>query len=260
MSTRVRAALVLLAYLLLAGCSRGEEERATLRVFAASSLTDAFEELAQAFEKANPDTTVSLVFAGSQVLRLQIEQGAPASVFASANTEHVRALARTGRAQGAQVFAHNELVVIVPRDNPAGIHRFEELPRARRLVIGTETVPVGRYTRRLFERAAAHFGAEFESAVWSSVVSHENNVRLIRTKVALGQADAAVVYRSDALGLETVKMIEIPENLALRSAYVQAIVGADATNKRAAAWLDFVNSSAGQVVLVQHGFYPVGAP
>ena len=142
MSTRVRAALVLLAHLLLAGCSRGEAETATLRVFAASSLSDAFEELAQAFEKANPDTKVSLVFAGSQVLRLQIEQGAPASVFASANTEHVRALARTGRAQGAQVFAHNELVVIVPRDNPAGIHRFEELPRARRLVIGTETVPV----------------------------------------------------------------------------------------------------------------------
>jgi len=242
-----------LAAVLIAGCGGGEPEREVLRVFAASSLTEAFQELAGAFEAAHPEIDVVPIFAGSQVLRLQIEQGARADVFASADQRHMDALVRAGLVTGGRVFAGNELVVIVPSDNPAAITAFADLPRARRLVIGTEHVPAGRYARMALQRAAGRHGADFEAAVLKSVASEESNVRLARAKVELGAADAAIVYRTDAVP-GRVHVIPLPDGVNVRADYLMGALTAAANPEGAKLWMDFAASPAGQDIMTRRGF------
>lgn len=240
---------------LLSACAEAAPERRTLSVFAASSLTEAFEALADHFETAVPGSEVALTFAGSQVLRIQIQQGAPADVFASANPLHVGALLQDGEVEDPRVFAHNELVVIVPRDNPAGIRSFDDLARANRIVIAGANVPLGAYTREALARAEAVFGAGFEAAVLERVVSQENNARLVRAKVALGEADAAVVYGTDARASEGVCPVPIPADVNVRAEYWLGIVNGGAADEAlVGAWVELVASPAGQAILAEHGF------
>lgn len=238
----------------LAACGRSGDARPTLQVYAAASLTEAFQEMEPAFELAHPDVDVLLTFAGSQVLRLQIEQGADADVFASANANHMRALVEEGMVEDSRLFARNELVVVVPPDNPAEIQSFADLPRARRLVIGTDNVPVGSYAREALRRAAAEFGPEFETDVLSHVVSEESNVRLARAKVELGEADAAIVYRTDAAESDGVRVVPIPPDLNVTAEYPIAVVAESERRDAADAWLAFVLSDEGRDILVRHGF------
>ena len=248
------AAATLFGSLLIASaCARGDPEPLRLNVYAASSLTDAFTAIERAFEAAHDDVDVALSFAGSQVLRLQIEQGAPADLFASANPDHARALRAERLLRGVRPFAASELALIVPLDNPAGIESFGDLTAAERLVIGTENVPVGRYTRAALRRSAAALGLEFEATVLSHVVSLENNVRLVRAKVELGEADAGIVYRTDAVASTRVRTIPIPTDLNVRAEYVIGIVtGGDA--EPAEHWISFLLSPEGRAILGEHGF------
>ena len=223
-----------------------------LTIFAASSLTEAFTELARAFASSEGGARPTLAFAGSQVLRLQIEQGARAHVFASANPRHMEALVGAELVATPETFARNELVVIVPRDNPASVRSFDDLPRARRSVVGTPEVPVGSYTRRLLENAAAAYGPDFASTVRAHVVSEESNVRLVRAKVELGEADAAIVYRTDASG--RVLTIPVPPALSVRAEYQIALVGRPPHGETAQRWIAFVRSDEGQRILSEHGF------
>jgi len=243
----------------IAGCDDTGAERRPLHVFAASSLTDAFREMETAFEAEYPDVDVGLVFAGSQVLRLQIEQGARADVFASADRRHLETLARAGLLSGYRQFAGNELALIVPPDNPAAIESFADLPRARRLVIGTEHVPVGAYTRVALRRAGDRLGAEFESRVLGRVVSKESNARLVRAKVELGVADAAIVYRTD-VAPGRMRAIPVPGEANVRAKYLMGAVAGAANPEGAAHWLGFVASPAGQEILARRGFVAGAAP
>ena len=241
---------------LLGGCTRCGGEPDTLQVFAASSLTESFDELERAFEAEVPGTDVSLSFAGSQVLRLQIEQGAEADVFASANPRHMQALVDAGHVEASQIFARNELVVIVPLDNPAEIESFSDLPRAERLVLGTEDVPVGSYARAALERAGDALGRQFEQQVRDAVVSEETNVRLVRAKVELGEADAAIVYRTDAAASDRVRMLEVPDAYDVTAEYPIGVVSGTRQPQLARRWIDFVLSERGQAILQRHGFVP----
>lgn len=244
------------ALALVAGCSRERASgRTPVAVFAASSLTEAFEALEVEFEAAHPELDVQLTFAGSQVLRLQIEQGAAADVFASANAGHMDALAEAGRVSTPQTFAGNRLVVIVPEGDTA-LSRFEDLPQASRIVVGTKDVPVGRYTRAMLERV----GASFSAAVLAKVVSEESNVRLVRAKVELGEADAAIVYRTDVT--ERVRTIDVPATYHVPIHYPIAVVRDAAQPDAAAAFVTYVRSPAGGAVLRRHGFdtAEVGGP
>ncbi len=263
MNSGVRAAattlLCTLAAAAIAGCDRDATGRRPLQVFAAASLTDAFREMETAFEAAYPDTDVALVFAGSQVLRLQIEQGAGADVFASADPRHVEALRRAGHLPRYRRFAGNELALIVPPGNPASIESFADLPRARRLVIGTEHVPVGTYTREALRRADGSLGAGFENDVLSRVVSEESNARLVRAKVELGVADAAIVYRTD-VAPGRVLAIPVPPEANVRAHYLMGAVAGAANPEGAARWLGFVASPAGQKIMARRGFVAGAAP
>ena len=250
------AAAALFGFLLTASAfAGGDAEPLRVNIYAASSLTDAFVEIERAFEASHDGVDVALTFAGSQVLRLQIEQGAPADLFASANPDHAQALRDARLLRDVRPFAANELAVIVPLDNPAGIESYGDLTAAERLVIGTEGLPVGRYTRAALRRSAAALGAEFETTVLSRVVSLENNVRLVRAKVELGEADAGIVYRTDAVASARVRTIPIPADLNERAKYVIGIVtNGDAASDRAERWIAFLLSPEGQAILGEHGF------
>lgn len=241
------------------GCEPSASKKPTaLVVFAASSMTEAMREVEEQFEKAHPTLDVQLQFGGSQALRLQIEQGAPADLFVSASEDHTRALERSRMVFAKKVIAGNELVLIVPRENPAGIERFEDLTRAERIVLGAKEVPIGAYTEELFDRSREVFGDAFADAVAGKVVSREHNVRLVRAKVELGEADAAIVYRTDVIASEGggIIMIPIPRNLRTRAEYSAAIVGrpGEVANPGEEAFLSFLRSPAGQAILVRHGF------
>jgi len=241
---------------MIAGCGGGGETDAsrTLNVFAASSLTEAFTELERAFEAANPSVDVVLAFAGSQVLRVQIEQGAPADVFASADAEHMQALGDAGLARDARVFAHNELVVVVPASDTSAIDAFADLPSVERLVLGAPEVPVGRYAREALRRANATLGADFEQRVLARVVSEEANVRLARAKVELAEADAAIVYVTDAVVSDRVRQVAVPPEVNVRADLLIGMVSAAAEPDIARAWIDWVLGSEGRQILRLRGF------
>ncbi len=245
--------LLVIAAIVSAGCNAADD-RVRLSVFAASSLTESFLELEQEFERAHPEVDVQLSFAGSQVLRLQIEQGARADVFASANESHMAELVEARLVQPSQTFATNELVVIVPEDNPAALESFADLWRATRIVVGTESVPVGRYAREVIDRASSAYGGEFAAAVRAHVVSEEVNARLVRTKVELGEADAAIVYRTDAMASGSLRVIPIPPPINVRARYPIGIVVTQADSTRSIDFVQFVLGEQGRDVLRRHGF------
>jgi molybdate transport system substrate-binding protein len=232
-------------------CSCSGSRQQTLSVFASSSLTEAFGALETLFETTHPDVDVRLNFAGSQVLRLQIARGASADVFASADMTHLYSLAGASLVHKPTVFARNRLALIVPPHNPAGLTSLSDLPKATRLVLGSEQVPAGRYGRELIALAGAEWGEDWAQSVMDSVVSVEHNVRLVRAKVALGAADAALVYQTDVN--DQVKGIPLPATFPLVIEYGIGLVAGGET-ELSRQWMGFVLSASGQTVLTRHGF------
>ncbi len=233
-----------------------------LVVFAASSLTDAFEALAQAFEAQNDGITVVLNTAGSSQLAVQINEGAPADVFASANEQQMGQAVLTGRMGGPTVsFATNELTIIVPADNPASIDSIDDLANPGvRLVLAAPGVPIRDYANQVFEQMAVRpeFGLEFLDKLSANIVSEEDNVRQVAAKVALGEADAGVVYVTDVTPeiADQVNQIDIPEEYHVTASYPVGVVADAPHAERARAFVDFLLSAEGQAVLAQHGFGP----
>lgn len=241
--------------------STTEAAAITLHVFAAASLTDAFGEIGAAFSAANPETEVVFNFAGSNQLATQIGEGAPADLFASANGAQMKVAIDTGRIiSGTQrTFVRNRLVVVTPGDNPAGLTGLADLTTPGvKLVFAAKEVPVGQYALDFLDKAEADgaLGAGYKDAVLANVVSYEQNVRAVLTKVALGEADAGIVYTSDAASSSEgeVAQIEIPDNLNTIASYPIAPL-ADSPNLAVAqAFMDYVLAPEGQQVLVNYGF------
>jgi molybdate transport system substrate-binding protein len=233
-----------------------------LIVFAAASLTDAFNQIATDFQAVNPDTTITFNFAGSQQLAQQLGQGAPADVFASANTRQMEVAIEAGRiASGTQrTFVHNRLAVITPADNPAEINTLQDLTKPSiKLVLAAAEVPVGGYSLDFLAKAAAtvEYGETYSQTVLSNVVSYEENVRSVLSKVVLGEADAGIVYTSDiALDASQVNRIEIPDELNTIAAYPIAPVSDTGNPDLAKAFIDYVLAPEGQTVLAAYGFIP----
>jgi len=234
-------------------------EPVTLNVFAAASLTDAFTEIGKNFEAANPGVTVSFNFAGSQALRTQIEEGAPADVFASANkTEMDNLITGTLVAQDAsKVFLNNKLVIILPSNNPAAMEKLEDLAKPGiKLILAAEEVPVGKYARQVLDLMNGSFGSDFKDKVLANVVSNEDNVKQVVAKVQLGEGDAGIVYTSDAVAAPDLKTIEIPAELNVIAKYPVAPLTKSAHAELATAFVNYVLSPDGQAVLQKWGFAP----
>ena len=235
----------------------------TLNVFAAASLTDAFDEIGENFAVAHPGAEVVFNFAGSNQLATQIGEGAPADVFASANNTQMNVAIRTGRIiTGTQrTFVRNRLVVVTPSDNPAGLTSLQDLATpGMKIVFAAKEVPVGQYSLDFLDKAAADgsLGAGFKDAVLANVVSYEENVRVVLTKVALGEADAGIVYTSDvaASGEGRVGQIEIPDNLNTIANYPIAPLGDSPNSTLAQQFVDYVLADEGQQILENYGFIP----
>lgn len=234
-----------------------------LVVFAAASLTEAFTDLGQQFEAANPGTRVIFNFAGSQQLSQQLGQGAPADVFASANARQMEVAIEAGRVVSGtqQVFVRNRLVAITPADNPGEVSTLQDLAKpGLKVVLAAEDVPVGGYSRDYLNKASQDpaFGEEYGDAVLANVVSYEETVKAVLTKVVLGEADAGIVYTSDITPdqADQVQQIEIPDELNTIASYPIAIVSDTQQPELADAFIAYVLSD-GQAILEGYGFIPV---
>jgi len=228
-----------------------------LMVFAAASLREACTELQGPFERAHPGVHLRFNFAGSQELRTQLEQGAPADVFISADQRQMEEAARAGLMGPVQLLLSNSPVLIVPRANPAKLRRFEDLPTVQRLVIGTPDVPIGHYTLEVLKRASAVLGGDFRARVEVRVVSRELNVKQVLAKVVLGEADAGIVYRSDALSAgPQVTVVPIPEAFNVVALYPLGVPRRAPHPELAGAYVTFLTSPVARAVFVQAGFGP----
>ncbi|HEY8106524.1 MAG TPA: molybdate ABC transporter substrate-binding protein [Gemmatimonadales bacterium] len=250
------------AVLLLGGAEPLRGQSGVLTVFAAASLTEAFGDIAQRFEQENPGTHLRVNYAGSQQLVLQIQQGAQADVFASADERWMKAVTDSGLAAGAPaVFAHNRLVVIVPAANPGRIDRLQDLSRrGLKIVLAAGAVPVGRYSRQALEQlsAAPGFTADYSAHVLANVVSQEENVKAVATKVQLGEADAGIVYRSDVTPsvARVTRMLAIPDEYNVVATYPIVVLRQSANQEAARRFVAYVLSAGGQRALAARGFIP----
>lgn len=215
-------------------------------VFAAASLTDAFEEVVQAFEAANGEVTVELSLASSSTLREQILAGAPADVFASANQSNVDQLVAAGAVTGATDFVENELQIVVPAGNPGAVTGLEDLAEAELLVgLCAEEAPCGQLGREALAKAG----------VAPSIDTNEPDVRSLLTKVGAGELDVGLVYRTDVLAAgEAVEGIDLPADGEVTTAYPIATLTDGPNPEAAAAFVAFVLSEQGQEVLASYGF------
>ena len=230
-------------------------------VLAAASLTEAFADMARGIHDAHPQLHVLYNFAGSQALRTQLEQGAAADVFASANAEQMQRAVADGLIQGPpQVFVRNKLLLIVPRANPGQVVSFEDLAkRGLKLALAGPQVPAGRYSREVLQAAQAGHGSDFAERVLRNLVSEETSVRQVLVKVQLGEADAGIVYASDVSEkiLQDVSAIPIPDAYNRLASYPIAATQAAHNPAGAAAFIRFMLSPFGQAILEAHGFIPV---
>lgn len=258
----IRVLVDLLASLLVlagGGCGRSMPTPAAredaLTIFAAASLRDVFTAMGNDFERAHPGVELTFNFAGSQQLRTQLEHGAAADVFASADRRDADALVRASRALAPVVFARNELVIVVTAEAATSIRTLADLPSAPRIVVGTPEVPIGRYTLEILDRASPTLGADFRARVEAKVATRELNVRQVLAKVSLGEAEVGVVYRTDALAAgDRVRVVMIPRDINVIAEYPIAVVTGAVHPGLARAWLDFVLSVEGQRTLRSAGF------
>jgi molybdate transport system substrate-binding protein len=245
--------------LVLLGSPAAASNKPPATVFAAASLSDVFQEAARQVTKRS-GFEYRFHFAGSQQLAAQLEEGAPADLFASADDRWMGYASEHNLIDGsAKSFARNRLVVITPVSNPGRVDKLEDLARSGvKVLIATEAVPAGRYARQVLARLSN--GSDYGRRVLANVVSQEDNVKSIVTKVQIGEADAGFVYVTDVSSAMRgrVRAISIPESTNVIADYPIA-VPRDAQNLEAAkAFIDYLLSTDGQALLARYGFLSAG--
>jgi molybdate transport system substrate-binding protein len=250
------AALTLIA----AGCGDDDDDAApaetteaasglsgTLQVFAAASLTDAFIEIGDAFTEDNPDVTVEFNFAGSSALATQIQEAAPADVFASADENNMQKVVDTGEVTAQpEIFTTNILEIAVPAGNPGGVDGLDDFANPDLLIgLCAEEVPCGRFGRQALTNAG----------VTPSIDTNEPDVRSLLTKIEADELDAGIVYVTDVQSAgDTVEGVEIPSDVNVVATYPIAPIAAAPNAEAAEAFIAFVQSSDGQDILASYGF------
>jgi molybdate transport system substrate-binding protein len=244
-----------------------------LSVFAASSLKESFTEAGKNFKAAQPNVSdVLFNFQGSQALVAQLQQGAPADVFASADKANMDKAVQAGVIDGSpRELARNLLTVVLPNDNPGNIQSLQDLARPGvKISLADPSVPVGNYSLQMLDKLSADptYGTTFKQKVLDNVVSREDNVRQVLTRVQLGEVDAGIVYVTDALaanagttgGVPPVKTLEIAERYNVIAIYYIAPVKGAAHPEAAQAWITYILSDTGQAVLQKYGLSKAANP
>jgi molybdate transport system substrate-binding protein len=254
---------VMLAVLLLAVSAAYAQETKELTVFTAASLTGAFGEIGQMY-KNETGISVAFNFDGSQALRTQMENGAYADVFASANQKQMKAIENDGLMNNSSIviFTKNKLSLIVPKDNPAKIVNLSDLAKpGLKIVIGTKDVPVGDYALQILSKLSndSAYGPDYKTKVLANVISQETNVNYVVTKVALGEADVGFAYVSDITEDLTSKVdkIDIPDEYNVVAQYPMGILLESKYPVESQEFISLVMSDKGKAVLEKYGFAPV---
>jgi molybdate transport system substrate-binding protein len=211
----------------------------------------------------HPGVVVRFNFGGSQQIVQQIVQGADADLLASANMKQMSVAVNAGAIDTSlqKVFARNRLVVILPKNNPARITRLNDLSNPGvKIVLADSSVPAGQYAAQILDRCSAmkEFGASFSKNVLNNVVSYEENVRAVLSKVKLDECDAGIVYTSDISGDSTheITRVYIPDDLNIIAEYPIAVVKESKEKSLAASFMDYVLSDEGARTLTKFGFIP----
>ncbi len=237
-----------------------------LTIFAAASLTEAFTDMKTELEAANPGTHITLNFAGSSALRTQILQGASSDLFASADMQNMGPVVQAGDVKGdPSIFAQNRLVIVVPANNPGNVNSVKDLASSGlKLVLAQEQVPVGNYARQSLDKLSADstYGSDFKAKVLANLASNELNVKDVLAKVQLGEADAGIVYATDAASADQskIKTIDIPEQFNIIAQYPIAVVKSGSNPVGGKAFIDYLLSPAGQSIMAKYGFIAPPAP
>ena len=249
------------AVLLATACAMPIGRPVEMTVYAAASLQDAMSEIGAAYERETPGVQLAIATDASTTLRTQIEQGAPADLFLSADTKNPQALVDSGLADGAAVpFIGNRLTIIVPSSNPAGIRSPADLARdGVRIVAAGDEVPISAYANEVLTNLAtlAGYPTDFADAYARNVVSREDNVRAIVAKIQLGEGEAAIVYATDARSTADVTTIELPADANVTATYAGLVVKASDHRAEARALLDWVAGAAGSAIFERFGFVPL---
>jgi len=243
--------------------ARFPDEGGTLTVFAAASLSDAFNQIASDLQEAHPNLTITFQTAGSQSLVTQLQEGAQADVLATANTSTMQTAVDSGLIEGDPVpFTGNRLVIVTPKDNPAGITSLDDLGKdGVKLVVAGPDVPAGKYAVNAICAHETNGVSGFADAVRANIVSEETDVRSVLAKVQLGEADAGIVYASDAvasaLAGNALNVVDFPASVPTTASYpIAALAGGNTDLARA--FIAYILSPEGQQVLVNYGFEPAG--
>ncbi len=225
----------------------------TLTVYAAASLAGAFQEIGNDFEAANPGVNVIFSFAGSQILQTQLEQGAIADVFASADHKNMDLLVTDHLIvpNSYQDFAMNKLIVILPAANPGNVQKIEDLAKPNlKLILADSSVPAGNYARQFLTKMSSNptYGSDFSERVLANVVSNETDVKQVVAKVELGEADAGIAYVSDTVATPNLMTISIPDEYNVIAKYPIAVLTNSPDSKLAEAFISYILSPAGQSI------------
>jgi molybdate transport system substrate-binding protein len=261
MNRYVFAALIAaLVFSMSAGFAQSPDE---LTVFTAASLTGAFGEIGEMYENET-GIHVAFNFDGSQALRTQLENGAYADLFASANMKQMNAVRESGLVNNSSVaiFTRNKLSLIVPKDNPANIRNLTDLARPGvKIVMGTKDVPVGDYALQIIAKLGndSAYGPDYETDVLANVISQETNLNYVVTKVALGEADAGFAYVSDVTQdmISKIDKIVIPDEYNIIAEYPMGMLLKSKYPDESQEFMDLVISDEGRAVLEKYGFAPV---
>lgn len=229
----------------------------SLPVFIAANATGPATELFALYKQKHPGVDIEATFAGTQILRTQIEQGAKVDFFLSADLANMQALQDKGVINRYDLVSNSHEVIVVPKENSAAIHSLQDLgSKPVRLVIGVDTVPIGKYTRQIFTNASADYGSNFQGQVLSHVVSYETDVKQVLQKVAATEAQAGIVYNTDVSSTfaDKVTEIDIPDAYNVKAANYIAVPTNAPDQKLALDFLNFVQSAEGQAVFRKFGY------
>lgn len=256
----VLVALIAALFLASASYAGFAEEPEELTVFTAASLTGAFSEIGPLYEEM-ANTDVAFNFDGSQNLRTQIENGAYADVFASANTKQMNALKRDQLMNNSSIiiFTKNKLSLIVPKDNPARISSLTDLAKpGLKIIMGTKDVPVGDYALQIINRLGndSAYGPDYKARVMANIISQETTVNYVVTKVALGEADVGFAYVSDVTKdlASRVDKIDIPDEYNVIGEYPIGVLKDSKYPAKSQEFINLVTSEQGKAILEKYGF------
>lgn len=231
-----------------------------LQILGAASLKAALDKAKVAYEAANPEIHITIATDSSAALETQIEQGAPADLFLSADTANPQKLLDGGFASGEAVtFAMNELTIIVPTGNPGGLTGPADLAKAGvRIIAAGDEVPITRYAKRLIENLAASAAdaAAFTAACTANIVTKVENVKAIVAQIELGQGDAGIVYLTDAKASTRIETILVPDDVNFPATYAGIVVKSSANTAAAQVFLAWFAGPDGQAILAALGFLP----